>query len=105
VSTAFADLLAGGDQFPACALGEGLGADHGEQVVGGVQLMTGVDPPVLATKPLTEEQVGPGQLRAKRRVPQPLGRLGVVPRRRARGPAGQAAGLLEGCSEGSSGSR
>jgi len=60
VDRAFADLLAGGEQFPACALGEGLGADRVEQVVGVVQLAAGVEPTVLATEPFAVEQVGPG---------------------------------------------
>ncbi len=42
VGLAFADLLAGREQFPARALGEGVGADRGEQVVGGVQLVAGL---------------------------------------------------------------
>jgi hypothetical protein len=75
---AFADLLAGGEQFPPRALGEGFGADRGEQVVGGVQLMTRVEPPVLATEPLPIEQPSSGQLGAQRRAAQPLDRLGVV---------------------------
>src|SRR6266516_5220734 len=62
VDLAFADLLAGGEQFAARALGEGLGPDLGEQVIGGVQLVAGVEPPGLAAEPLTVEQMGPGQL-------------------------------------------
>jgi len=48
VDLAFAYLLAGGEQLPARALGEGVGADSGKQLVGGVQVVAGVEPPVLA---------------------------------------------------------
>src|SRR5437868_8671516 len=78
VDLAFADLLAGGEQFPARALGEGFGADRVEQVVRGVQLVAGVEPPVLATEPLTVEEVGPGKLEPERCATQPLDRLGVA---------------------------
>ncbi|HEX3195760.1 MAG TPA: hypothetical protein VHS30_38875 [Streptosporangiaceae bacterium] len=57
VNLAFADLLAGGEQLPARALGEGAGTDRVEQVVGGAQLMAGVEPAVLATESLPVEQV------------------------------------------------
>jgi hypothetical protein len=79
VDLAFADLLAGGEQFPARTLGEGVGADRGEQVVGGVQLVAGVEPPLLATEPLAVEQVGPGKLGPQRCAAQPLDRLGRRP--------------------------
>src|SRR6266487_2389918 len=78
VDLAFADLLAGGEQFPARALGEGFGADRVEQMVGGVQLVAGVEPPVLATEPFTVEQAGPGKLEPQRCATQPLDRLGVA---------------------------
>ena len=51
VDLAFADLLAGGEQFAARALGEGFGADRVEQLIGGVQLVAGVEPPVLKQRP------------------------------------------------------
>src|SRR6266516_474021 len=75
---AVADLLAGGEQFPASALGEGVGADHGEQVVSGAQLAARVEPPVLATEPLAVEQVGPGKLGPQRCAAKQLDRLGVA---------------------------
>ena len=78
IDLAFADLLAGGKQFAARALGEAVGPDRGEQVVGGVQLVAGVEPPVLATEPLTKKQVGSGQLRPKLGAAEPLDRLGVA---------------------------
>src|SRR6202042_3214552 len=59
-------------------LGEGFRAHLGEQVVGGVQLVTGLGPAVLATEPLAEEQVAPGCFGAKRCTSQPLDRLGVA---------------------------
>jgi hypothetical protein len=61
VDVAFADLLPGGEELAARALGEGFGADRVEQVVGGVQLVAGVEPAVLPAEPLTVEQAGPGQ--------------------------------------------
>jgi len=75
---AFADLLAGGEQLTARPLGEGLGPDRGEQVIGGTELVPGVEPPVLATEPLTKKQVGSGQLRPKLGAAEPLDRLGVA---------------------------
>ena len=60
------------------ARGEGLGADRVEQVVGGLQLLAGVEPAVLATEPLTVEQVGAGELGPQRCAAQPLDRLGVA---------------------------
>ena len=43
-----------------------------------MQLVAGVEPPVLATEPLAVEQVGPGQLGPQRGAAQPLDRLGVA---------------------------
>ena len=79
VDLASADLLAGGEQLPAGAFGEGLGADRGEQVVGGAQLVAGVDPPVLAAQPLAVQQVGAGEVGPQRGAAEPLDRLGVAP--------------------------
>ena len=73
-----ADRLASGEQFPAGSLGEGLSANHGEQVVGGAQLVAGVTPPELAAKPLAVEQVGTGELGPQPGAAEPLDRLGVV---------------------------
>ena len=78
VDLAFADLLAGGEEFPARALGEGVGADRVEQVVGGLQVVAGVEPAVLPAEPLTVEQVRPGQVGPQRSATQPLDRLGVA---------------------------
>ena len=78
VDLAFADLLAGGEEFPARALGEGVGADRVEQVVGGAQLVAGVEPAVLPAEPLTVEQVSPGQVGPQLGAAQPLDRLGVA---------------------------
>ena len=60
VDLAFADLLAGGKQFPARALGKCVGADRGEQGLRVPQLVAGVEPPVLVAEPLAVEQVGAG---------------------------------------------
>jgi hypothetical protein len=60
------------------ALRERVGADRGEQIVGGVQLVAGVEPPVLAAKPLAVEQVGPGELGPQLGTAKPLDRLGVA---------------------------
>ena len=43
-----------------------------------MQLVAGVEPPVLAAEPLTVEQVGPGKLGPQRGAAQPLDRLGVA---------------------------
>ena len=106
VDLAFADLLARGQQFAPRSLGEGVGTDFGEQVVGGVQLVAGVEPPVLATEPLAVEQAGPGTLGPQRCSAQPLDRLGVAllgllafanQRSRARLQALRPVGTLNGC--------
>src|SRR6266487_1025100 len=56
----------------------GAGAYRVEQQVGGVQLVAGVDPAVLAAEPLTVEQVGPGELGPQLGAAEPLDRLGVA---------------------------
>ena len=43
VGLALADLLAGGEQLAACALGERLDAQLGEGVVGRAELLAGID--------------------------------------------------------------
>ena len=78
VDLPLADRLAGGEQFPAGPLGEGLSANRGEQVVGGAQLVACVTPPELAAKPLAVEQVGTGELGPQPGAAEPLDRLGVV---------------------------
>src|SRR4051812_22080141 len=72
------DLLAGGPQLSACALGERVGPDHDEKLVGGAKRVACVAPPVLATKPLPEEQVGAGEFGPQRRTAEPLHRVRVV---------------------------
>ena len=105
VDLAPADLLARGQQLAAGALGEGLRAHRGEQVVGGAQLAARVDPSALAMQPLAVQQVGPGELGPQRGAAEPLDRLGVallrsVPfaqqRSRARLQALRPVGTLDG---------
>ena len=63
VDLPLAELLVGGQQLPACTLGECLGAHRGEQVVRGAKLVARVNSPVLATKPFAAKQVGQGRAR------------------------------------------
>ena len=69
--------LAGGQQLAAGALGERLGADPAEAVVGGSKLLARVDAPVLATQPLAVEQLGAGEVDHATGAREPLDRLAV----------------------------
>ncbi len=62
VSRSACDRLAGGQQLARGAVGEGLGAHRGEQLVRGAELLPRVDPPALAAQPLAVEQVGAGEV-------------------------------------------
>jgi hypothetical protein len=77
VDVPLADLLAGGGEFSACALGERVGADHDELLVGGAQLVACIDASVPATEPLSVEQMGAGEIGPQRCAAEPLDRLGV----------------------------
>ena len=59
LGAALARLLPGSGQFPAGALGEGLHADGGEQVVGGAQLLTRIAAAAPAAQPLAIQQLRP----------------------------------------------
>ena len=72
-----AHRLAGGQQLAAGALGERLGPEAAEHLVGGAQLLARVDAPVLAPQPFAVEQVGAGELDADPGALEPLDRLAV----------------------------
>src|SRR5580704_5605006 len=84
---AFAYGLAGGEQFDPGSLGERLNAHGAEHFVGGAELLTGVDPPVLAPQPLAVEEMGAGDLLSDRCAAQPLDRFAVVVFGRSTTPA------------------
>ena len=72
-----ADRLAGRRQLAPGAFGERLGADRGEHLVGGPQLLASVGAPVLAAQPLAVEQVRAGQFGPERSTAEPVDRLAV----------------------------
>ena len=67
--------LPGGEQLAPGTLGERLGADGDELLVGGAQLLARVHPPVLASQPFAVEQLGTGELDADPGALEPLDRL------------------------------
>ena len=69
--------LAGGQQLAAGALGERLGADPAEAVVGGSKLLARVDAPVLAAQPFAVEELGAGEVDHATAAREPLDRLAV----------------------------
>src|SRR4051812_3556086 len=69
--------LAGGQQLAACALGERLGADLVEAVVGGAELLARVNAPVLATQPFAVQELGAGVMDHATAALEPLDRLAV----------------------------
>jgi hypothetical protein len=58
----FADRLSGRQQLAAGALGERLGADAAERLVGEAQVLAAVVAPVHPTQPLAVKQVGTAEL-------------------------------------------
>ena len=76
-SGALAGCLAGCEELATGALGEGLGAHAVEHVVGGSQLLAGVEPSLFASQPLAVQQVSPGEMHDDPAAPQPLDRLEV----------------------------
>ena len=82
---ASAHRLAGGQQLAPGALGERLGPDLAEHLVGGAQLLARVDAPVLAAQPLAVHQVRAGEVHddaaCARAARSPRGR-GIRRRRR-----------------------
>ncbi len=77
VLTALADRLAGGHQLAACALGETVCANRGQQVVRTAQLLARVNPTVCATQPLAERQSSTSQVRPHSTLAEPVDRLAV----------------------------
>ena len=72
------------EQLAPGALGEGLGAEVGEALVRGAQLLAGVDALTGPPQPFAVEQVGAGELDADPGAAEPLDRLAVAARRRRR---------------------
>jgi hypothetical protein len=60
VQGVLADGLAGGRELAPGALGERLGTDAAERVVGVAKLLPRVHAPVLPTQPFAVHQPGPG---------------------------------------------
>src|SRR5204862_4630446 len=69
--------LAGRQQLAAGALGERLGADLLEAVIGGAKLLACVDAPVLATQPFAVQEFGAGEVDHATAALEPLDRLAV----------------------------
>lgn len=67
--------LAGGHQLAAGALGKPLTAEGAEYFVGGPELLTRVDAPVLATQPFAVKEPRPGEVNHATAVLEPLDRL------------------------------
>src|SRR4029077_552374 len=57
-----AHLFTGGDQLAASPFGEGPRTPSGEHVVGGAEVLTGVDAPVHPTQPLAVAQPGASEI-------------------------------------------
>ena len=74
---ALRDGLAGGQQLAAGALGERLGADVAERVVGSAQVLARVHAAVLTTQPLAVHELRSGELSADPGAGEPLDRLAV----------------------------
>ena len=74
---ALAYRLAGGRQLATSALGERLGPDVAEHLVGDTKLLARVEPAVLATQPLAVHEVGAGEMNNDAAARQPLDRLAV----------------------------
>ena len=69
--------LAGGQQLATGALGEPLRPDAAEHLVGGAQLLAGVDAPVLAAQPFAVQEPGAGEVDHAAAAGEPLDRLAV----------------------------
>ena len=79
VSTAaFAGVLAGRFQLDACALGERLHPEVGEEVMRGPQLFSCVDAPALTSQPLTVEQVSASEIDGHPRPTESFDRLDIA---------------------------
>ena len=71
------DGLARGQELVAGALGEPLGPDAAEHLVGGSELLARVDAAVLATQPFAVQEPGAGEVDHATAAPEPLDRLAV----------------------------
>src|SRR5262249_19154781 len=69
--------LTGGQELVAGALGEPLGPDAAEHLVGGSELLTCVDAPVFATQPFAVQEPGAGKVHDTTATREPLDRLAV----------------------------
>ena len=72
-----AHLLTCGEQLPPGPLGERLGADRDEDVVGRAQLLTSIDTAALASQPLAVQQVSAGEVGPQPRATQAFDRLAM----------------------------
>ena len=77
LDAAFADGLARGEELAAGPVGERFDAHRRQHVVGGVQLLAGVDAPLFASQPLPVEQVRAGELDAEAGTAEALERFAV----------------------------
>jgi len=77
VGRALAHGLARRDQLTAGALGEGVGADRAEHVMGDAQLLAGVDAAMLSPQPLAVDETRARELDADAGPREPLDRLAV----------------------------
>ena len=69
--------LARGQELVTGALGKPLGPDVAEHLVGGSELLTRVDAPVLATQPFAVAEPGAGEVDDATAAREPLDRLAV----------------------------
>jgi hypothetical protein len=77
VNGAFADRLTGCQKFAAGTVGERVGPHAQQQLVGGAQLLAGVDAATSASKPLAVQELRPRQIEAEAGRFQPLNGLVV----------------------------
>src|SRR5437763_3303429 len=70
--------FSGGRELATGALGKPLGPDAVEHFMGGSELVTRVDAPVLATQPFAVEEPGAGEVDHATAALEPLDRLAVV---------------------------
>ena len=75
---ALANRLAGGEQFSAGTLGERLGAESGEHVVGGTELFARVDATLSAAEPFAVEEVGASEVNDDPAAGEALDRLQIA---------------------------
>src|SRR4051812_8635756 len=73
-----AHRLAGRQQLAPGALGEGVGPEVAEHLVGGTEVLARVYPSVLAPEPFAVEQMGAGEFDSDPSALEPFDRLAVV---------------------------